>query len=39
MASGKINGTTNNEHIKSQLVWSSTPNAVGNYSDVTVTLV
>ena len=38
MASGKIDGTTNNEHIKSQLVWSSTPNTVGNYSDVTVTL-
>ena len=39
MASGKIDGTTNNEHIISQLVWSSTPNTVGNYSDVTVTLV
>ena len=39
MASGKIDGTTNNEHIKSQLVWSSTPNTVGNYSDITVRLI
>ena len=39
MASGKIDGTTNNEHIKSQLVWSSAPNTVGNYSDVTVRLI
>ena len=39
MASGKIDGTTNNEHIISQLVWSSTPNTVGNYSDVTVRLI
>ena len=39
MASGKIDGTTNNEHIISQLVWSSTPNTVGNYSDVIVRLI
>ena len=38
MASGSVALTTDNQYIVGSLTWSSTPNTVGNYSDVTVTV-
>ena len=38
MASGTINGSTNNRYISVAIDWVAKPNTAGNYSDVTATL-
>lgn len=38
MASGTINGSTNNQYMQSRITWSSSTNVAGNYSNVTAHL-
>lgn len=38
MASGTINGSTNNQYMQSRITWSASTNVAGNYSDVTAHL-
>lgn len=38
MASGTINGSTNNQYMAVRITWSSSPNVTGNYSLVTMHL-
>lgn len=38
MASGTINGSTNNQYMAVRITWSSNPNVTGNYSLVTMHL-